>query len=83
MFYVGFVWPGPCVWSLHQEIHSERIERIQHNFIKFTLQGLGWTTQPLPSYESRRLVSDSRKIAAALFVRVILKPSSAVQEENW
>jgi hypothetical protein len=39
------------------------------------LRGLGWTTQPLPPYESRCLLlglevlSDRRKIAGALFVR--------------
>jgi hypothetical protein len=30
-----------CVWSPHQEVHSTRIERIQHNFIRFALRGLG------------------------------------------
>jgi hypothetical protein len=72
------------VWSMHRapcgrlikRIHSARIERIQHNFIRFALQGLGWTAQPLPLYESRYLLlglevlSDRRKIAAALFVCV-------------
>jgi hypothetical protein len=80
--YVTFVRPGleyaSCVCSPHQEVHSARIERIQHNFIRFALRGLGWTTQPLPPYESRCLLlglevlSDRRKIAAALFVRHIL-----------
>jgi hypothetical protein len=80
--YVAFVRPGleyaSCVWSPHQEVHSARIERIQHNFIRFALRGLGWTAQPLPPYESRCLLlglevlSDRRKIAAALFVRDIL-----------
>jgi hypothetical protein len=50
---------------------STRIERIQHNFIRFAWRGLGWTAQPLPPYESRCLLlglevlSDRRKIAAA------------------
>jgi hypothetical protein len=26
-----------CVWSPYQEVHSARIERIQHNFIRFAL----------------------------------------------
>jgi hypothetical protein len=79
---VAFDRPGleyaSCVWSPHKEIHSARIERIQHNFIRFALRGLGWTTQPLPPCESRCLLlrlevlSDKRKIAAALFVRDIL-----------
>jgi hypothetical protein len=46
--YVAFVRPGleyaSCVWSPHQEVHSARIERIQHNFIRFALRGLGRTT---------------------------------------
>jgi hypothetical protein len=46
--FVAFVWPGleyaSCVWSLHQEVHSARTERIQHNFIRFALQCLRWTT---------------------------------------
>jgi hypothetical protein len=80
--YVAFVRPGleyaSCVWSPHQEFHSARIERIQHNFIRFALRGLSWTPQPLPPYESRCLLlglevlSDRRRIAAALFVRDIL-----------
>jgi hypothetical protein len=67
-----------CVWSAHEEVHSARIERIQHNFIRFALRGLVWTTQSLPYYESRYLVlgldvlSDRRKIAAVLFVCDIL-----------
>jgi hypothetical protein len=67
-----------CVWSLHQEVHSARIERIQNNFIIFALRDLGWTIQPLPPYESRCLLlglevlSDRRKIVAALFVCDIL-----------
>jgi hypothetical protein len=66
------------VWSPHQEVHSARIQRIQQNFIRFALRGPGWTTQPLPPYESRCLLlglevlSDKRKIAAALFVRDII-----------
>jgi hypothetical protein len=76
---VAFVRPGleyvSCVWSPHQEVYLSRIEGIQHNFIRFALQGLGWTTQPLPPYDSRclllvlKVLSDRRKIAAALFVR--------------
>jgi hypothetical protein len=55
--YVAFVRPGleyaSCVCLPHQEVHLARIECIQHNFIIFALQGLGWTAQPLPLYESR------------------------------
>jgi hypothetical protein len=31
-----------CVWSPHQDVHSARIERIQHIFIRFALRGLNW-----------------------------------------
>jgi hypothetical protein len=45
------------MWSPNQEVHSARIERIQHNFIRFALlRGLGWTAQPLSPYESRCLL---------------------------
>jgi hypothetical protein len=59
-------------------VYLARIKRIQKNFIRFALQGLGWLTQPVPPYEGRCLLlrqevlSDRRKIAAALFVRDIL-----------
>jgi hypothetical protein len=47
--YVAFIRPSleyaSRVWSLHQEVHLPRIERIQHNFLRFALRGLGWTTQ--------------------------------------
>jgi hypothetical protein len=50
--YVDFVRPGleyaSCVWSPQQEVHSARIELIQHNFIRFALRGLSWNAQPLP-----------------------------------
>jgi hypothetical protein len=53
MLDVALVRPGAqyasCVWSPHQEVHSARIERIQHNFISFALRDLGWTTQLSPS----------------------------------
>jgi hypothetical protein len=39
-----------------QEVHSARIERIHHKFIRFALRGLGWTTQLLPPYESKCLL---------------------------
>jgi hypothetical protein len=31
---------APCVWSFHQVHHSERDERIQHNFLRFALRRL-------------------------------------------
>jgi hypothetical protein len=82
--YVAFVRPGleyaSCVWSPHQEFYSARIEHIQHNFKRFELRGLGWTSQPLLPYESacpllwgwRLYISVRRKVAAAFFVRVRL-----------
>jgi hypothetical protein len=54
--YVAFVRPSleyaSCGWSPHQNVQSAKIE---HNFIRFALRGLAWTTQPLPPYESRCL----------------------------
>jgi hypothetical protein len=37
----GAEWNASCVWLPHQDVHSARIERIQYNFIRFTLRGLG------------------------------------------
>jgi hypothetical protein len=45
-----------CMWLLSASCVWSRIERIQHNFIRFALRGLCWTTQPLPLYESRCLL---------------------------
>jgi hypothetical protein len=60
MLCVAFVRPSfeyaLCVWSPHQEVLLARIEIIHQNFIIYSLQGLGWTTQPLPSYEIRCLL---------------------------
>jgi hypothetical protein len=61
-----------CMWLLSGRVESVIIERIQYNFIRFAFQVLGWTTQPLPSNESRclllglEILSDRREIAAAL-----------------
>jgi hypothetical protein len=57
-----------CVWSPHQEVHSAKIERIQHKFIRFAWRGLGWTTQPLPLYESRCLLLPTSLICCVLRV---------------
>jgi Reverse transcriptase (RNA-dependent DNA polymerase) len=80
--YVSLVRPNleyaSCVWSPHHDIHSKRIERIQHNFVRFALRGLHWTHQPLSPYDARclllslEILVDRRKVAAALFVRDIL-----------
>jgi Reverse transcriptase (RNA-dependent DNA polymerase) len=67
-----------CVWSPYRRVHSERIEKIQHNFVRYALRKLGWTQQPLPSYENRsallglEILSDRRKVCAALFIRDLL-----------
>jgi hypothetical protein len=42
----------------HQACHSERIERIQHNFLRFSLRLLHWTANPLPAYDSRCALLD-------------------------
>jgi hypothetical protein len=67
-----------CVWSPHQTIHTERIERVQRNFIRFALRRLPWTVHPLPNYIDRCLLvgleslADRRTVASALFARDIL-----------
>jgi hypothetical protein len=67
-----------CVWSPHQSVHSERLERVQHNFIRYGLRQLPWRVWPLSAYDARCLLiglgvlSDRRIVASALFARVIL-----------
>jgi hypothetical protein len=67
-----------CVWSLPQSVHSERLERVQHNFIRYAVRRLPWRVWPLPAYNTRCLriglevLSDRRIVASALFARDIL-----------
>jgi hypothetical protein len=66
-----------CVWP-HQSVHSERLERVQHNFIRYAVRRLPWRVWPLPFYDTRCLLiglevlSDRRIVASALFARDIL-----------
>jgi Reverse transcriptase (RNA-dependent DNA polymerase) len=66
------------VWSPHQACHSERIERIQHNFLRFALRLLGWTVNPLPPYDCRCALlgldslEDRRTVSSALLIRDLL-----------
>jgi hypothetical protein len=67
-----------CVWSPHQSVHSERLERVQHNFIRYAVHRLPWRVWLLPAYDARCLLiglevlSDRRIVASALFTRDIL-----------
>jgi hypothetical protein len=67
-----------CVWSPHQAIHSDRLERIQRNFIRFALRQLGWISNPLPPYVERcglislDTLADRRIMSSAIFARDIL-----------
>jgi hypothetical protein len=67
-----------CVWSRHQSVHSERLERVQHNFIRYAVRRLPWTVWPLPAYDARCLLiglevlSDRRISTSALFAWEIL-----------
>jgi Reverse transcriptase (RNA-dependent DNA polymerase) len=80
--YISLVRPNleyaSCVWNPYRKIHSERIEKIQHKFVRFALRNLGWTLYPLPPYDHRcsllslDVLHDRRKVCAALFVRDIL-----------
>jgi hypothetical protein len=40
--YISLVRPNlehaTCVWSPHQSVHSERLERVQHNFIRYAVR---------------------------------------------
>jgi hypothetical protein len=53
----------------------ERVERIQHNFVRFALR---WTVNPLPAYDSRcallglESLEDRRTMTRSLFIRDLL-----------
>jgi hypothetical protein len=60
-------------------VHSERLERVQHNFIRYAVRRLPCIVWPLPAYDARCLLmglevlSDKRIIVAStLFARDIL-----------
>jgi hypothetical protein len=67
-----------CVWSHHQSVHSEQLERVQHNFIRYAVRRLPWRVWPLTAYDARCLLiglevlSDRRIVASAFFARDIL-----------
>jgi hypothetical protein len=64
------------VWSPHQACHSERIERIQHNFVRYALWMLHWIADPL--YDSRSALlgleslEDRLTVTSALLIRDLL-----------
>lgn len=55
--YIAYVRPlleyCSIVWDPYQASHVNRIESVQKQFLLFALRKLGWTTLPLPPYESR------------------------------
>jgi hypothetical protein len=67
-----------CIWPAHQACHFERIERIQHIFLRFSLRRLRWTTNSSPVYDSRcallglESIADRRTVASALLIRDLL-----------
>lgn len=67
------------VWSPYLNIWVDRIEKIQHRFIRFALRQLNWTNQEhLPPYEDRchllamETLVKRRSSARALFVAKLL-----------
>jgi hypothetical protein len=58
--YTSFVRPilehAASVWSPHKSVHSERLERVQHNFIRYAVRRLPWRLWPLPTYDARCLL---------------------------
>jgi hypothetical protein len=77
-----------CVWSLYHSLSSERLERVQHNFIRYAMRRLPWRVYPLPAYDARCLLigfevlSDKRIVASALFARDILVGGPCSHELN-
>jgi hypothetical protein len=80
--YISLVRPNlehaACVWSPHQSVNSEQLERVQHNVIRYAVRRLPWRVWPLPAYDARCLLiglevlSDRRIVDSSLFARDIL-----------
>jgi hypothetical protein len=60
-----------CVWSPHQPVHSERLERVQHNFIRYSVRRLPWWVWPLPNGSWGALRQENCR-QCALFTQDIL-----------
>jgi hypothetical protein len=62
----------------YQSVHSKRLERVQHNFIRYAVPRLPWRVWPFPAYGAiclligLEVLSDSRIVASAIFARDIL-----------
>jgi hypothetical protein len=73
ILYTSLVGPNleqaSCVWSPHQLVHSERLERIQHNFNRYAVRRLPWRLLLLPDYDASCLLIglDRRIVTSALF----------------
>lgn len=74
------------VWSPYQDVHSNRIESVQKQFLLFALRKLGWASYPLPSYESRCMLINletlkkRREIACIAFINDLI--SQRTQSED-
>ncbi|SPP90099.1 blast:Protein Wnt-5, partial [Drosophila guanche] len=69
-----------CVWCPQYNIHQDRIESVQKNFLLFALRGLNWdATVRLPSYRSRLLLLNlpslvsRRKMLGVIFMHNLIK----------
>ena len=66
------------VWSPYQVVHCNRIESVQKQFLLYALRKLGWSSFPLPPYESRCMLINidtlkkRREIAMVTFVNDIV-----------
>lgn len=66
------------VWSPYLVTHSDRIESVQKQFVLFALRKLGWSSFPLPSYDSRCMLisldslAKRREFACLSFVNDIV-----------
>lgn len=80
--YVAYVRPFleycSIVWDPYQDVHVNRIESVQKQFLLYALRKLGWTTLPLPSYESRCMLINleclkkRREFAMTAFVNDVI-----------
>lgn len=74
------------VWSPYQDVHSNRIESVQKQFLLYALRKLGWNSFPLPCYESRCMLINietlekRREIASVTLVNDLV--SQRISSEN-
>jgi hypothetical protein len=59
-----------CDWTPHQSVHSERLERVQYNFIRYAMRRLPWRMWLLPAYDARCLLISLEVLSDRIIVAI-------------